>query len=59
MDNLAVVTTAKTVEEQNRTARRVARWLTDNGLEVTSQKTETVILAGRKRARSTTFEVTG
>lgn len=62
-DDLAVVITAKTAEQltdiANRTMRSIMGWMRENQLEVASEKTEAIVLVGRRKVREIRFNMNG
>ncbi|KAL1446337.1 hypothetical protein WDU94_000619 [Cyamophila willieti] len=62
-DDLAVISVAKSETEliriSNLALERVQRWMTENELEMAPEKTEAVLLIGRKKCRPVTVNVSG
>jgi len=62
-DDIAILATAKREEELKLKAeiavRKVTRWMESKGLEVAPEKTEVVVLAGRRKLKNVTINIKG
>ena len=60
-DDIAVLTVAKTIEEiesaTNEAIHRIRQWLLNAGLELADQKTEAILITGRKKVEYMTVTV--
>lgn len=60
-DDVAVIVVAKTEQgvtrKGNYALRRIKKWLNDNGLELAPEKTEAVLLSGRRKIEPIAFQL--